>query len=82
MIMARFFFPDDLPESGPIDSIVGGRRVVLNILSGSMINGFPAGTLEWQPSRIASITISMLAEYNDGLKSDCPYSSQESFHPL
>lgn len=57
MIRAKFFIPDDFPELGPIDSIVGGRRVVLNILSGSIIKGLPAGTLEWHPSRMASITV-------------------------
>ena len=46
MISTRFFFEPPLSESGLTDAVVGGRSVVLNILSGSIIKGLPRGTFE------------------------------------
>lgn len=63
IISTRFFFLPPLSGSGLTEAVVGGRSDVSKTLSGSMINGFPRGTFEWHPSRIASMSKKSLEGY-------------------
>ena len=51
------FPPPSLPEpSAAMEAVLGGIKSSSKMRVGSRIKGEPWGTLEWQPSRRASIT--------------------------